>query len=165
MGTTGASASTWKNYQVWHALKDPLTWFVWIYMFVCMVRAVSSLDGESRIWRQVPNGGLTAFNTLVIRDGLGFDARTTMLITMPSSVFSAGALILWRWAGWLCSAKRAETSIAATRFATLRTCGLSLPLVLSIAGIATVYATSAPGNNYNKWGRAFAFWMINSCVL
>jgi len=36
--------------------------------------------------------------------------------------------------------------------------------VLSIAGIATVYATSAPGNNYNKWGRAFAFWMINSCV-
>lgn len=56
MGTTGASASTWKNYQVWHALKDPLTWFVWIYMFVCMVSPSFAAGRFAPVWFSLTPG-------------------------------------------------------------------------------------------------------------
>jgi ACS family allantoate permease-like MFS transporter len=50
---------------------DPKTWLIWF--------AIVAL--------QVPNGGLTTFNTLII-SGLGFDPLQTSLLAMPPGAMS-----------------------------------------------------------------------------
>ncbi|KAF9247583.1 hypothetical protein DTO013E5_4687 [Penicillium roqueforti] len=68
---TGVESKTFKVEQVWEAIFDIKTWLIWI--------AIVAL--------QVPNGGLTTFNTLII-SGLGFDPLQTSLLAMPPGAMS-----------------------------------------------------------------------------
>lgn len=56
----------WFPGSLWDADVDSETWLYCIY-------AISSM---------IPSGGLTVFFTLLIQ-GYGFDARTTLLLSMP----------------------------------------------------------------------------------
>ena len=125
----GIKGYDWKYYQMWHAIKDPKTWLVLAFV----------------VFTQLPNGGLTSFGSLVI-SGFGFDKFKTLLIGLPSSVVSAGSMIVW-----------GSFSI---KYGNLRTYGMIVPLLLAIAGIAAVYATMDTGAN--KYGRVVAYWLINS---
>ncbi|KAJ5272921.1 hypothetical protein N7478_008046 [Penicillium angulare] len=68
---TGIESKTFKMEQVWEAALDIKTWLIWI--------AIAAL--------QVPNGGLTTFNTIII-SGLGFDSLQTSLLAMPPGAMS-----------------------------------------------------------------------------
>lgn len=68
---TGLESKSFKKEQIWEALLDVKTWLIWF--------AIVAL--------QVPNGGLTTFNTLIIQ-GLGFDSKTTALLAMPPGAMS-----------------------------------------------------------------------------
>ena len=89
--------------------------------------------------------GLTNFGSLVV-SGLGFNSFHTLLIGLPSSVVSAGSMIVWAY--------------FSTRYEGLRTWGMIGPMIPAIAGIATVYGTMNTGAN--KYGRVVAYWLINS---
>ncbi|GMG56214.1 unnamed protein product [Ambrosiozyma monospora] len=47
-------------------------------------------------------------------------------------------------------------------FKNQRVAGLIIPMVIAIIGMAIVYGTEN-SEGVNKWGRVFAYWMINSC--
>lgn len=94
----------------------------------------------------IPNGGLTNFNTLVL-SSFNFDKYTTILVNLPWSFFSAGQMWIWAFFG--------------IYFKNLRILGLTIPMVIAIIGLAIVYGTEDGGAE--KWGRVFAYWMINSC--
>lgn len=68
---TGVESKIFKTDQVWEAVMDPKTWLIWF--------AIVAL--------QVPNGGLTTFNTLII-SGLGFNSLHTSLLAMPPGAMS-----------------------------------------------------------------------------
>ncbi|KAI1339384.1 major facilitator superfamily domain-containing protein [Xylariaceae sp. FL0016] len=125
----GIKGYQWKNYQVWHAIKDPKTWLILAFV----------------LFTNLPNGGLTSFGSLVI-SGLGFDSFRTLLIGLPSSVVSSGSMIIW--------------GTFSVKYGNLRTWGMVVPLLPAIAGIAAVYGTM--DTSANKYGRAFAYWLINS---
>ncbi|ODV88114.1 hypothetical protein CANARDRAFT_26270 [[Candida] arabinofermentans NRRL YB-2248] len=127
---TGIKTVQWQNYQVWHAIKDPKTYFLILYMFFSMI----------------PNGGLTNFNTLVLKS-FDFGSRETVLVNLPWSFFSAGQMWVWAFFGM--------------KYKNLRVLGLIIPMIIAIIGLSIVYATE--GGGANKWGRVFAYWMINSC--
>ncbi|KAK1472841.1 hypothetical protein CABS01_16132 [Colletotrichum abscissum] len=126
---TGIKGYEWKHYQMWHAVIDVKTWLVLAFV----------------LFTQLPNGGLTSFGSLVI-SGFGFDAFRTLLIGLPSSVVSAGSMIVW--------------GTISIKYGNLRTWGMIIPLLPAIAGIAAVYATMDTGAN--KYGRVVAYWLINS---
>ncbi|KAI4602258.1 hypothetical protein KJ359_009497 [Pestalotiopsis sp. 9143b] len=71
---TGLETKKFKPEQVWEAARDPKTWLIWF--------AIVAL--------QVPNGGLTTFNTLII-SGLGFDSLHTSLLAMPPGLMSTAS--------------------------------------------------------------------------
>ena len=68
---TGIESKVFKKEQLWEAVMDPKTWLIWF--------AIVAL--------QVPNGGLTTFNTLII-SGLGFNSLQTSLLAMPPGAMS-----------------------------------------------------------------------------
>ncbi|EMR64278.1 putative allantoate permease protein [Eutypa lata UCREL1] len=125
----GIKGYQWKNYQMWHAVKDLKTWLVLAFVLLT----------------QLPNGGLTSFGSLVI-SGFGFDPFRTLLIGLPSSVVSAGSMVVW--------------GFFSIKYGNLRTWGMIVPLLPAIAGIAAVYGTM--GTDANKYGRVVAYWLINS---
>ncbi|QPG75851.1 hypothetical protein FOA43_003234 [Brettanomyces nanus] len=92
----------------------------------------------------IPNGGLTNFGTLVLSD-IVHNRVQSIAISVGSSFFSSGQMLIY--------------SYFASRHNNLRTIGMSCPLLLAIAGLSAVYATEDHGA---KWGRVFAYWMINS---
>ncbi|KAL3484733.1 major facilitator superfamily domain-containing protein [Aspergillus germanicus] len=126
----GIKSYEWKYYQIWHCVKDPKTWFLAGFVFFSML----------------PNGGLTNFGSLVI-SGLGFGSFETLLVGPPSSIVSAGSMIIWAY--------------FSTRHEGLRTWGMIGPMIPAIAGIASVYGTNNVPSA-NKWGRLVAYWLINS---
>lgn len=68
---TGIESKVFKKAQVFEAILDVKTWLIWF--------AIVAL--------QIPNGGLTTFNTLII-SGLGFDSLKTSLLAMPPGAMS-----------------------------------------------------------------------------
>ncbi len=68
---TGVETKKIKYDQIVEAFADPKTWLIWF--------AIVAL--------QVPNGGLTTFNTLII-SGLGFSPLQTSLLAMPPGAMS-----------------------------------------------------------------------------
>ncbi|KAL5335973.1 allantoate permease [Aspergillus crustosus] len=68
---TGVEAKSIKKDQILEAFADVKTWLIWF--------AIVAL--------QVPNGGLTTFNTLII-SGLGFKPLETSLLAMPPGAMS-----------------------------------------------------------------------------
>lgn len=125
----GIKGYQWKNYQMWHAIKDVKTWLILAFVLLT----------------QLPNGGLTSFGSLVVA-GFGFDSFRTLLIGLPSSVVSAGSMVVW--------------GFFSIKYGNLRTLGMIIPLLPAIAGIAAVYGTM--GTDANKYGRVVAYWLINS---
>ncbi|KAL4784161.1 putative allantoate permease [Aspergillus varians] len=71
LDNTGVEAKSIKREQILEAFLDIKTWLIWF--------AIMAL--------QVPNGGLTTFNTLII-SGLGFDPLKTSLLAMPPGAMS-----------------------------------------------------------------------------
>ena len=71
---TGLETKKFKPEQVWEAVTDVKTWLIWF----------------SIVALQVPNGGLTTFNTLII-SGLGFDSLHTSLLAMPPGLMSTAS--------------------------------------------------------------------------
>lgn len=96
------------------------------------------------IFSMIPNGGLTNFGTLVLSD-IVENRVQTIAVGVGSSFFSSGQMLIF--------------SIFSMKFNNFRTIGMSFPLLLAIAGLSAVYATEEHGA---KWGRVFAYWMINS---
>lgn len=127
---TGIKTTEWDNHQIMDAIRDPKTYFLVLYMFFSMI----------------PNGGLTNFNTLVLKS-FNFGTYTTILVNLPWSFFSAGQMWIWAFFGLY--------------FKNLRILGLTIPMIIAIIGLAIVYGTESGGAE--KWGRVFAYWMINSC--
>lgn len=125
----GIKGYQWKNYQIWHAVIDPKVWLILAFV----------------LFTQLPNGGLTSFGSLVV-SGFGFDSFRTLLIGLPSSVVSAGSMIVW--------------GTFSIKHGNLRTWGMIIPLMPAIAGIAAVYGTM--NTDANKYGRVVAYWLINS---
>ncbi|KAF7538360.1 hypothetical protein G7054_g2980 [Neopestalotiopsis clavispora] len=125
----GIKGYQWKSYQIWHAIIDPKVWLILAFV----------------LFTQLPNGGLTSFGSLVV-SGFGFDSFRTLLIGLPSSVVSAGSMIVW--------------GTFSIKHGNLRTWGMIVPLLPAIAGIAAVYGTMNTGAN--KYGRVVAYWLINS---
>ncbi|RDW69784.1 hypothetical protein BP6252_08804 [Coleophoma cylindrospora] len=125
----GVKGYEWKSYQIWHAIKDVKTWLLLAFV----------------LFTQLPNGGLSSFGSLVI-SGFGFNAFKTLLIGLPSSIVSAGSMVVWGY--------------FSMTHGNLRTWGMMIPLLPAIAGIAAVYGTS--GTGANKYGRVVAYWLINS---
>lgn len=68
---TGIESKSFKKEQFVEAFTDVKTWLIWF--------AIVAL--------QVPNGGLTTFNTLII-EGLGFGKLETSLLAMPPGAMS-----------------------------------------------------------------------------
>lgn len=126
---TGIKGYGWKPYQLKHAATDPKVWLLLGFEF----------------FKNIPNGGLTNFGTLVM-SGFGFNAFKTLLIALPSSVVSAGSMIVW--------------GFFSIKHGNLRTWGMIVPMIIAIAGISAVYATQ--NTDANLYGRAAAFWLINS---
>jgi MFS transporter, ACS family, allantoate permease len=96
-------------------------------------------------FKSVPNGGLTNFGTLVIK-GFGFNSFHTLLIGLPTSVVSAGSMLIWGY--------------FSIKYGNLRTWGMIVPLIIAIAGVSAVYATQ--GTDASPYGRVVAYWLINS---
>jgi len=82
---TGIVNKTWKWDQVREALMDPKTWIIFFF----------------NISINIPNGGLTTFNGIIIKN-LGFNAKQASLLSMPTGVMSTLAsftfsLIAAKW--------------------------------------------------------------------
>lgn len=82
---TGIVNKTWKWDQVREALLDPKTWIIFFF----------------NISINIPNGGLTTFNGIIIKN-LGFTSKQASLLSMPTGVMSTLAsftfsLIAAKW--------------------------------------------------------------------
>lgn len=97
------------------------------------------------IFSMIPNGGLTNFGSLVL-NSIVHNNLQSIAVGVGSSFFSSGQMLIF--------------SIFAIKYNNFRTIGMSFPLLLAIAGLSAVYATE--DGNHAKWGRVFAYWMINS---
>ncbi|GFZ51121.1 hypothetical protein JCM24511_08879 [Saitozyma sp. JCM 24511] len=82
MGTnhTGVLNTTFKYKQALEALLDPKTWLVFVI----------------NVLINIPNGGLSTFNSIIVAS-LGFTAKQTTLLNMPTGVFSQIAAIFFSW--------------------------------------------------------------------
>lgn len=92
---TGVETKKIKKEQIIEAFTDPKTWLIWF--------AIVAL--------QVPNGGLTTFNTLII-SGLGFDSLQTSLLAMPPGAMSTFSGILLSY--FAATTRRYRTVIVST---------------------------------------------------
>lgn len=99
----------------------------------------------SMFFSMIPNGGLSNFGTLVL-SSFHFDHYQTIVVGIPNMIFSTGQMWIWMYLG--------------KRYTNIRTWGLTIPMVIAITGIAIVYGTE--NSSANRWGRVFAYWMINS---
>ncbi|CDK26274.1 unnamed protein product [Kuraishia capsulata CBS 1993] len=116
----------------------------WDQMIECFVDPKTWFMVCFIIFSMIPNGGLTNFGTLVLSD-IVHNRLTSIAVSVGSSFFSSGQMLIY--------------SVFAMKYNNLRTIGMSAPLLLAIAGLSAVYATESHGA---KWGRVFAYWMINS---
>lgn len=111
---TGLQSKSFKPSQVVEAFLDIKTWLIFL--------AIIAL--------QIPNGGLTTFNTLIIQ-GLGFSPRSTALLSMPPGIMSTFSGI--------------GLSYIVARTRKWRTVIVSLSIVLPLIGAVICY--TLPRNN------------------
>ncbi|KAH6665077.1 putative allantoate permease [Halenospora varia] len=71
---TGIENKTFKKEQMIEAFTDLKTWLMFLF----------------QIWISIPNGGLTNFSPLII-NGLGYTARRSTLLTMPTGIMQTVA--------------------------------------------------------------------------
>ncbi|PWY77329.1 allantoate permease [Aspergillus sclerotioniger CBS 115572] len=77
---TGIISKEWKWHQALEAAMDPKTWLLFFF----------------NIAINIPNGGLTTFNGIIIKD-LGFSAVQTSLLNMPTGIMSTLSAFLFSW--------------------------------------------------------------------
>ncbi|KIJ44825.1 hypothetical protein M422DRAFT_207764 [Sphaerobolus stellatus SS14] len=120
---TGIENKRWKWYQVRHALKDPKTYI----LFVLSLSA------------QIPNGLLTSFKTLIIKN-LGFTTLQSTVLSIPSDAIQGISLIV---AGYAASKIRNSRVI-----------------VMTIGNVTCIIASACLAYLplENRWGRLIAFW-------
>lgn len=106
---TGIESKTFKKQQLQEAFLDTKAWLIWF--------AIIAL--------QVPNGGLTTFNTLII-EGLGFNSLQSSLLAMPPGAMSTLSGI--------------GLSYAASRTRRYRTPLIAASILLPLLGAVLCYA-------------------------
>ncbi|CAI6336261.1 unnamed protein product [Periconia digitata] len=79
---TGVANKEWKWYQVKEAFIDPKTWIIFFF----------------NIAINIPNGGLTIFNGILISN-LGFTSVEASLLSMPTGVMSTLSAFVFSWLG------------------------------------------------------------------
>jgi MFS family permease len=124
---TGVENKTWKSHQFREALTDAKNWLIFVF-------AVAS---------NAPNGGLTAFQGLIIR-GLGFSTLRTTLIQMPSGAVQFIVCI---------SACYVASSYENARFAVMLSC--LLPALAGVLGMWLLPQT-------NPYGKLVCLWITFS---
>ncbi|KAH8812533.1 major facilitator superfamily domain-containing protein [Xylogone sp. PMI_703] len=93
---TGIENKVWKWYQFREALIDPKTWLLFFF----------------NIAINIPNGGLTTFNGIIIKN-LGFSSVDASLLAMPTGVMSTIAAFVFSYAGVKWSNRRCLVTVAA----------------------------------------------------
>ncbi|EGV64046.1 MFS general substrate transporter [Yamadazyma tenuis ATCC 10573] len=116
----------------------------WSQTLECLMDPKTWLMVAFILFSMIPNGGLTNFGSLVLAD-IVHNNLESIAVGVGSSFFSAGQMLIF--------------SIFAIKYNNFRTIGMTFPMLLAIAGLSAVYATETHGA---KWGRVFAYWMINS---
>lgn len=116
----------------------------WSQTWECLLDPKTWFISAFLVFAMIPNGGLTNFGTLVLAD-IVHGRVESIAVGVGQSFFSSGQMLIY--------------SIFAIKYNNFRTIGMSAPLLLAIAGLSAVYATEEHGA---KWGRVFAYWMINS---
>lgn len=74
---TGVNSHKFEFYQFFEALRDPFTWLIFLYAFAV----------------NLPNCGLTAFGSLVIK-GFGYTGLQALLLQMPSGATQLVAVLI-----------------------------------------------------------------------
>lgn len=116
----------------------------WKQTFECFRDPKTLFLSGFLIFTMIPNGGLTNFGNQVLA-GIVHNRLESIVVGIGQSFFSSGQMLIY--------------SIFSLKYNNFRTIGMSAPLLLAIAGLSAVYATEDHGA---KWGRVFAYWMINS---
>lgn len=116
----------------------------WNQVIECLIDPKTWFMAVFLLIHSIPNGGLTNFGSLVLSDII-HGRLETIAVGVGKSFFSSGQMLIY--------------SLFALKYNNLRTIGMSMPILLAIAGLSAVYATEDHGA---KWGRVFAYWMINS---
>ncbi|KAF2789375.1 MFS general substrate transporter [Melanomma pulvis-pyrius CBS 109.77] len=106
---TGISNKEWKWYQVKEAFIDPKTWIIFFF----------------NIAINIPNGGLTTFNGIIIAN-LGFTSVNASLLSMPTGVMSTLSAFIFSYIGAKWHNRRCLVTVAAC--------------IVPIIGTAVVYA-------------------------
>lgn len=106
---TGVANKEWKWAQVKEAFVDPKTWIIFFF----------------NIAINIPNGGLTTFNSIMIAN-LGFSSVDASLLSMPTGVMSTISAFVFSYAGAKWANRRCLVTVAAC--------------IVPIIGTAVVYA-------------------------
>ncbi|KAB2574374.1 Allantoate permease [Lasiodiplodia theobromae] len=106
---TGVASKEWKWDQVKEAFVDPKTWIIFFF----------------NIAINIPNGGLTTFNSIIIAN-LGFSSVEASLLSMPTGVMSTISAFVFSYAGAKWANRRCLVTVAAC--------------IVPIIGTAVVYA-------------------------
>lgn len=121
------ASKVWKWYQFWEAIRDPKSWLLFLYMVAATI----------------PNGGLTAFGSL-ITVGFGFSTFETLLLGMPSSGVAVICVLLF--------------SYLAGRIPYSRSILIALLMLLSTAGILMIMLLPTS----QKWSRLGGLWLFGT---
>ncbi|KAL1645419.1 hypothetical protein SLS58_003726 [Diplodia intermedia] len=106
---TGVASKEWKWEQAKEAFIDPKTWIIFFF----------------NIAINIPNGGLTTFNSIIIAN-LGFSSVEASLLSMPTGVMSTLSAFVFSYAGAKWANRRCLVTVAAC--------------IVPIVGTAVVYA-------------------------
>ncbi|KAF2679373.1 MFS general substrate transporter [Lentithecium fluviatile CBS 122367] len=106
---TGVANKEWKWCQVKEAFIDPKTWIIFLF----------------NIAINIPNGGLTTFNGIIIAN-LGFSSVNASLLSMPTGVMSTLSAFIFSYLGVKWHNRRCLVTVAAC--------------IVPIIGTAVVYA-------------------------
>ncbi|EKG13966.1 Major facilitator superfamily [Macrophomina phaseolina MS6] len=106
---TGVSNKEWKWSQAREAFVDPKTWAIFFF----------------NIAINIPNGGLTTFNSIIISN-LGFSSVDASLLSIPTGVMSTVSAFVFSYAGAKWANRRCLITVAAC--------------VVPVIGTAIVYA-------------------------
>ncbi|OAL43044.1 MFS transporter [Pyrenochaeta sp. DS3sAY3a] len=108
---TGIVNNVWKLDQAIEAVADPKTWIIFFF----------------NIAINIPNGGLTTFNAIIIKN-LGFTSVQSSLLAMPTGVMSTIASIVF--------------SVAAAKWNNRRCLVCMMACVVPITGTAVLYGVA-----------------------
>ncbi|KAI1333755.1 putative allantoate permease [Xylariaceae sp. FL0016] len=127
---TGIENKTFKKEQMIEAFKDPKTWLMFAF----------------NIFVSIPNGGLTNFQSLIIK-GLGFSSRRALLLAMPEGGVATISAYLCTGGVWALTRKWPKLQ-----------CRVAIIIAGEIVGmVASVFLYTLPFSHVG--GRLASLWM------